>query len=205
MKLKNTVLMACLSLFLVAAFTSQAQKPDVYEGSFSALKGEKKINVQFTYEDMSVGKFDKEEDYLNEKVTEKNKDEAGSGDTWKQKWIDDREFRFEPKFFELFNEYGKNIDVMANDKGDGKYTLIINTYHTEPGFNVGVMRRPAHIHADLWLVETTNQEKVLGKMRMEKVPGRDAWGFDFDSGYRLQESYAVVGKILAKYLDKKVY
>ena len=205
MKSKTTFLLASMAAFVLFTVGAFAQKPNIYKGDFSALKGEENINVKFTYEDMSVGKFDKEADYLAEKVADKNKDEAGEGDAWKAKWIDDREFRFEPKFFELFNEYGKDNGFEGGEFDDAKYTLVINTYHTEPGFNVGVMRRPAHINVDIQLVETAAMDKALGKLKMEKVPGRDAWGFDFDTGYRLQESYAVVGKVLAKYFTKKVY
>ena len=40
---------------------------------------------------------------------------------------------------------------------------------------------------------------------MKKVPGRDVWGFDFDTGKRLEEAYAMTGKIFGKYLNKKVF
>lgn len=193
-----------LSLFSLAFFSSAlfAQKVKVYEGDFKALKGEKMINVEYDYSTTSVGKFDKEQDYLDEKVKEKNEDEPGTGDSWLIKWKSDREERFEPKFEELMNEYLGGEGIKVGKYPDAKYTIILNTTHTEPGWNVGVMRQSAHINADIWLVET-GSENALGKMEMKKVPGRDAWGLDFDTGYRLQEAYAKCGKSLAKYLTKK--
>ena len=46
-------------------------------------------------------------------------------------------------------------------------------------------------------------DNVEAKMTIKKVPGQGGFGADFDSGYRLQESYAKLGKTLAKYIDKK--
>ena len=196
-------LFSFILVFLVGIVSVNAQKVQVKKGDFDALKGQTELNVEFKYE-TSVGKFDKEADYLAEKVAEKNEDEAGAGDAWKAKWLADRTERFEPKFFELFNAYKKKTGLEANDYGNAKYTLVFNTTHTEAGWNVGVMRKSAHINAELTLVETANPDKVLGQAIMEKVPGRDAFGYDFDSGYRLQEAYALTAKVFAKYLEKKV-
>jgi hypothetical protein len=182
-----------------------AQKTDLYEGSMDALKGQSKVNAVYDYSKMSVGDFDKEADYLDEKSADRNKDEAGSGDSWRMKWAADREARFEPKFEELFNEYMSGHKLKAGHYPDAKYTIIVKTTHTEPGWNVGVMRRSAHINAEIWLVATANMDKALGKFKLTKVPGRDAWGFDFDTGARLEESYAMTGKVFAKYRDKKVF
>jgi len=202
MKLAIKVLSLSLFFFTISLSQSQAQKIKVYEGKFKALKGEKIINVAYDYSNTSVGKFDVEQDYLDEKVQEKNEDEAGTGDSWLIKWNADREERFEPKFEELMNEYLNKEGIKVGKYPDAKYTLILKTTHTEPGWNVGVMRRSAHINADIWLVET-GTDKAEAKMELKKVPGRDAWGFDFDTGYRLQEAYAKCGKSLAKYLTKK--
>lgn len=202
--MKLVIRVLSLFLFFSTFFLSQAsaQKVKVYDGNFKALKGEKTINVAYDYSDTSVGKFDNEQDYLDEKVKEKNEEEAGTGDSWLIKWESDREERFEPKFEELMNEYLGKQGVKVGNYPDAKYTLILKTTHTEPGWNVGVMRKSAHINADVWLVETGSDE-AEAKMELKKVPGRDAWGLDFDTGYRLQEAYAKCGKSVAKYLDKK--
>jgi hypothetical protein len=205
MKLRFALGLMLMTGLLFSTQDLTAQKVKVENGKFDALKGQSKVNVSYSYENMGVGKFEKEEDYLNEKVTEKNEDEAGTGDEWKRKWMDDRESRFEPKFEELMNEYLKEEGVMVGRYPDAKYTLVIHTTFTEPGFNVGVMRRPAYINANIHLVETANMKQDIAMAKVEKVPGRDAMGFDFDTGYRLQESYAKLGKTFAKYLTKKVF
>jgi len=192
-------------LFLMLPLLSEAQKLKVFEGNLDALKGEKELHIQYDYSDMTVGKYS-EEKYVDKKVKEKNKDEAGEGDTWHGKWVADRSERFEPKFEELINKFldGKIKAGSDEDYADAKYTLIVKTTHTEPGWNVGVSRRPAHINVEYWIVETANRETVKAKARMEKIPGQDAMGFDFDTGLRLQEAYAKAGKELGKFLTKKV-
>ena len=64
-------------LLLLFAFPGniQAQKVKVTEGSIDAIKGETSINLEFTYDNMKVGKFDKEEDYVSKKKEEYNKKE----------------------------------------------------------------------------------------------------------------------------------
>jgi hypothetical protein len=47
--------------------TVSAQKIKVQEGSLSTLQGVSKINISFDYSDMSVGKFDREADYVARK------------------------------------------------------------------------------------------------------------------------------------------
>lgn len=201
--MKTLIKWSSLLLALGLYTSATAQKLVVYEGNLNFLKDQKTLNVNYDYSNMSVGDFEKEQDYIDEKVKEKNKDKAGEGDTWAKKWVADREERFEPKFVELINEYleGK---MKVDNKKEAAYTLILKTTHTEPGYNVGVWRRPAHINVDVWFVDTKDNSKVLAKAKMEKVPGQDAWGFDFDTGYRLQESYAKCGKEIGKYLVKKV-
>ena len=195
-----------LAALVCLLFTTQgfSQKVDVFDGKLKFLKGQSKLNVKYDYSDMSVGKFKKEQEYIDEKTADRNKKEAGSGDEWARKWVDDREARFEPKFEELFNKHLEKDGMKIGRYEDAKYTLILKTTHTEPGFNVGVMRRPAHINVEAWFVETANMDNVEAKVRMKKVPGQDAMGFDFDTGLRLQESYAKSGKALSKYIAKKV-
>lgn len=189
------VLRPILMLSAVAVFTGSAyaQKIKVTGGSLDALKNVREINTEFTYEKMSVGKFDKEEDYVKKRTEELNKKESGRGDTWAKAWVADRESRFEPKFNELLAKTG---EVTVNEKA--KYTIIFNTSFVEPGFNVGVMKKNAYIDGELLIVETANRNKVVARLTVEKAPGRSFWGNDYDTGERISEAYAVTGKVLAK-------
>jgi hypothetical protein len=190
-----------IPVILLLAFSIQksyAQRIKLTEGSLSVLKNEKSINVEFTYDNMKVGKFDKEEDYVQTKKEEYNKKEPGRGDNWAKSWVSDRTSRFEPKFNELFEKYSE-----LSNKKDAKYTLILHTSFTEPGFNVGVMKRNAQINTDILIVETADHNKVIARITMDKVPGRSFWGSDFDTGERISECYADAGKALGKFINDK--
>ena len=77
--LKALALIAALSI----STSSFAQKIKLIEGNIPAdLKKEKSVNIEFSYENMSVGKFDKEQDYIAAKREEYNNKEAGRGDKW---------------------------------------------------------------------------------------------------------------------------
>ena len=174
-----------------------AQRIKTVDGDFSVLQDQQKINTEFTYDNMKVGKYDKEADYIADKTASLNKKEPGRGDTWAKAWVTDRNERFEPKFNELFEK----SSGLSTSK-DAKYTLIFKTISTEPGFNIGITRKNAEINAEVLLVETANKDKVVAKATVQKAVGRTFGGYDFDTGERISEAYADAGKALGKYVKK---
>lgn len=196
--LKYPIMNVLRPIALMAAVTAlavnvQAQRIKVTDGSLDALKNEKEINIEYSYDHLKVGKFDTEAEYVKSRTEELNKKEAGRGDTWAKAWVADRKSRFEPKFDELFT---KTADMTLATKA--KYTIIFNTSFVEPGFNVGVMKKNAYIDGEIVIVETADKNKVVAKVSVEKSPGRSFWGNDFDTGERISEAYAMAGKAFAK-------
>jgi len=80
--------------------------------------------------------------------------------------------------------------------------MIVETTFTEPGYNIGVMSKVASINLKITFVDKAG--KKLAIMTIEKVPGRDAMGFDYDTGVRIEEAYAKAGKSVGKFIDKKI-
>lgn len=187
-------------LILLVAFSTvtYAQKIKLVEGDLSVLKGQTAIKTIFSYDDMSVGKFPKEADYIAKKKADYNEKEAGSGDRWEKAWVDDRKERFEPQFRELFSKYAE----MSTVAEDAPYTLIFKTTKTEPGWNIGVSRSPAYIDGEAWIVKSDSPDKAIAKIIVTKSPGRDVFGYDFETGARLSESYAKAGKELGAFIKK---
>lgn len=200
--MKNFFLFFALTLFVIVPQSVEAQKIKLDSGNLKALKGQKEFNIVYEYDDMQVGKFDSEEAYIEERVTKLNDKEAGSGDKWKEGWFADREGRYHPKFEELLNVNLDKASASANNAG-AKYTIVLKTVFTEPGFNVGVARKNASINVVIHFVES-GTDNIIGVMTMDKIPGRGGMGYDFDTGFRIQEAYAKCGKELGKYLSKKV-
>lgn len=194
MKNAIVVMLLCLS---VAGYS---QKIKVIEGDLSPLKGQKAIKTEFTYDNMAVGKFPKEADYIAQKKTDLDKKEPGRGDKWEQTWISDRKERFEPQFRELFSKYAGMSTVDENSP----YTMIFKTVKTEPGWNIGITRASAFIDAEAWIVDSSDPNKIIAKITISKAPGRDAMGFDYETGARLQEAYAKSGKELGAFIKGKI-
>jgi hypothetical protein len=194
----KTAIIAAIALS--STYMAEAQKIKITEGSLSALKGQTEINTVYEYDHIKVGEFDKEDDYIQKKKDEYNKKESGRGDTWAAAWKSDRAGRYEPKFEELFTEHA---GLKAGKFPQAKYTLIFKTTFVEPGFNVGVARKNAYINGEIWIVETADNSKVVAKATVDKAPGRQFGGFDFDNGTRISEAYAATGKVFGRQVKKE--
>jgi len=203
--MKKAILFFSAIAFIL--FTSQVsgQKIKVESGSFAGLKDVSTIEVEYVYDNMKVGK-QSEADYIQKKVSEYNSKEPGSGDRWLVAWENDRDARFHPRFEEEFNKQMKSrkVNLKVDKYEDSKYTLIVKTTFTEPGFNIGITRMDASVDLEVYLVETDDPDNSIGMIRIMKSPGRTAMGYDFDTGLRIQEAYAKAGKELAYFLWKKV-
>lgn len=190
--ISKSVLFIALAFF---AINATAQRIKTIEGDLSVLKAETTISIEFTYDNMSVGKFDKEADYIDKKKGEYNSKEAGRGDSWAKSWVADRKMVFEPKFIDLFE---KSTDMVV--KPGAKYTMIFHTTTTEPGFNIYVTKKNAEIDAEVTIVETANRSKVIAVISVKNAPGRTFSGNDYATGDRIAECYAVAGKKLGKFI-----
>ena len=196
-KILSAIAVLAISFFYLNA---EAQKIKTTEGDPSVLKNESNINIEFTYDNISVGKFADEKDYIKKKTEEYNAKEPGRGDIWAKNWIADRQNRYEPKFTDLYT-----ITSKKTVSKEAKYTLIFKTKSIEPGYNVmGGMtfggRKNAEIDAELWIVETADKTKTIAVITIENAPGGTWGGYDYDTGTRIAESYAISGKKLAKYI-----
>lgn len=197
MKKQSIFLSATLLLFL--SFTGYSQKVNL-DGDLSFLKGVKKVTLQYKYDKMGVGKFKSGDEYIAKKKAEYNEKEPGRGDKWALAWVNDRQERYQPKFEDLLAKNLETINFDENNKSD--YTMIVETVFTEPGYNVGVMSKSASINLVISFVDKGGKE--LATMKIDRIPGRDAMGYDFDTGVRIEEAYAKAGKTVGKFIDKEV-
>ncbi len=200
--MKRIVLMLLVGVFITIGGSLFAQK--LKSGSFGALKGQTAVNLQYDYSNMVVGKFKKESDYINKRVADMNKKEAGSGDTWAKAWVNDRSARFQPMFETNFNGTADKCGISGQEGADAAYTLIIKTIFTEPGFNVGVTRKNAYINMIVNLVETSNPDKILGSCEYKNIQSVNMMGYDFDTGGRIQSCYDRAGDNVGKFICKSI-
>ena len=197
-----------LAAVLLVSTMAMAQKMEVVKGDFGFLKGQKEINVAFTYDNLKVMEDNLSNDqYVADRVADLNSKSKGNGEIWKKKWYSSRELAFEPKFLELVNivlsKKGQDVNFQKDNK-QAKYTLIVDAVWIYPGYNVVMMKKGAKVSTNLKFVETTNHNNVLLEITSDKAPG-DVFGGSFSNEDRISEGYAKTGKSLAGLLLKKAY
>lgn len=183
-----------------------AQKEKVRNGKFKALKGITAYNLTFTYDNVEIPKFDSEKEFLDEKVKEKEEDEAGAGIAWKEEWFSNRPNHFEPKFIESFNKrFDDNLVTVKKEAPERKYTINVAITMMYDGYNVGVWRKDAKLESTITVFETNNPSNILLEVDYSKVKGRGAMGYDFTSTHRVTEAYAKLAKEFAKKIRKRAF
>lgn len=193
--MKKIILLIVASLGIITA--TQAQKINVESGDLSFLKGITEISVVFVYpDDMRYGKKTIQE-YVDEKVEEKEKKQEGSGEKWKSDFFADRE-RFNEKFIHTLGKYSKSLSV-AEANTEFKYTMIVKTTFTEPGFQFGFQSKGSAIDLEINFIETNAPDNVIAKVNMNKASG----AAHPDFGERVANAYSNGGAVLGKYLRKK--
>src|SRR6476646_7628284 len=115
-----------LLLLAVASVPGFAQSMKLASGNLDFLKGQKTINVVYTYDNVRVGKGT-EQEYIDKKVTDYNKDKPGRGDEWLKNWKGDRASRYQPKFEELINKQLEKAGVKVGNFPNAPYTLVLRT------------------------------------------------------------------------------
>lgn len=195
--MKTIRIFVAIAALLFTGTTAFSQQVDLTRGDLSILKDEKTINIEFTYDNMTVGDDGKEANYIKRKTQENNDKEKGSGEIWARKWEEDKRDRFGPKFILGFT----NLSKMTVSK-DAKYTLIFNTKAMEPGYSVGVSKRNAGIDGTVTIVETANPAKKLIVISVER-PGENMFrGAAFDAGSRIADAYYLSGQKVGKFIKK---
>ena len=190
---------SALLLVAILSISASAQKVSK-KGNLSELNG-KTIQFVFNYNNIEIGKKKMPEaKYIEKKVKDYNKKEAGRGDKWKNSWIADRAKRHEPKFLKLLSETCNKADFTMEG---GDYIATVKTIFLEPGFNIGITRKDALVSVVVEFVSMSDPDKVIGSITVLKATGRIFGGMDFDNGGRITEAYAKAGKALGKYLCKK--
>ncbi|WP_108867626.1 hypothetical protein [Aquimarina aquimarini] len=193
-----------LVTMLMTLTLSFGQKRKDIEGSIKNLKGITEYKLVFDYENLKVHKFDTEEEFLKDKMDKREEKNVGGGEKFKKSWFADRENLYEPKYIESFNKrFDGGAVKVGKDIKNAKYTMKVKTTWIYPGYNVGVVKQPSKVNATIIIYETANPDKIVFSTKYFKVPGSNFYGADFNSGYRIAESYAKLAKEMAKYILKK--
>lgn len=185
-----------LSLSIVALFlASCGPKVQLTSGSDNSLRRVREMNVVFDYENVMVGAMT-EEAYIEKHMAEKESEKRGSGEEWREEWYNNRTTHFQPNFLETFNSKCRIRASEGNEEAD--YTLHVIVNRIEPGWNIGISRRPAEV--DFKFVITDKDGDQVVAYQLLRAPGAAAHGYDFSSHDRIRESFRYGGNRLGKKL-----
>jgi len=200
----QTLLCAAIIGFTgIASFQAQAQRIRLESGDLDFLKGQTTVGIKYVYEGMLVGEK-QEADYVSEKTEAWNKKEAGKGDKWRAGWFADRTGRYQPKFEKVLNKIlERKAIVLGSAQKDAKYTMIMRTVMTEPGWaGWGIVRKASHIDIVATFVETAKPDTTLATISVKDCPGN---GLDYDPAGRIEDAYATSGKELGHFFIKRAF
>ena len=193
--MKKIILLIAVSLSILSA--TNAQKIKVISGDMSFMKDLAEISVVFEFpDDMKYGKMTLEE-YIKKEKSKREAKKEGDGDVWEEKFIGDQE-RFKSQFIYAMEKYAGDLYITEDDP-DYKYTMIVKTTFTEPGFNFGFRSKNSAIDLVISYVETEKLEEPIAVMSIKKAPG----AAHPDKGERVSDAYFTAAQHLGKYLKKK--
>ena len=194
-------------LFITALFFStvlMAQKVKVTKGDWGDLKGINEYNVVFDYSNLSIPKYDSEEEFLKDKMAKRDEKEPGTGEKFKKSWFSDREEFYEPRFIETFNDKYKDGKVKVGKDLDAEYTMKVHTTMIYPGYNVGMVRHNSKLEVTISVYKTDDLENVIFAADYTKIEGQGNGGFDFNSGQRIADAYIIFARALTKHMYKNI-
>ncbi len=186
---------------LVVTSVSAQRSTRAKDADFSFLKGEKSLNIIFTYEGMTVGKNMTEEDYVAKKVSDKNAKKKGKGDEWKASWEKGKLSIYEPMFKNIFTKKLGKIGIQVTEGDDAPITIIVKTTRIEPGFNIGISNANAIVDFEMIFVETADQDNIISQIVMNKVYGEDD---AYAVSDRVKVAYLAAGRRLSGYIAKRL-
>lgn len=202
--MKKIAFLLLAGLFLGFCQVSTGQKIAVKTGSLAPLKGMTELRVEYTYDNMMVGKM-KEADYLAKKTKEYNDKEPGKGDEWAKMWVSDRDTKYQPRFQDGFNNFtnltGVNFHIDPNSASKAK--MVVHTTFTEPGFNIYMTRKDASVNLEVTIYDDAGAQ--IAFVTITNSPGSGIWEMDYDTGVRIQEAYANAGRVLAAEILEQAY
>ena len=195
--MKKLILLLMIQSF-VPGFMINAQKITVKKGSLDFISEQRKILVTFDYSNMSVGSYEKEEDYVNEKVAENNAVEPGKGDKWKEAWESNKKNRYEPKFIELLNYYTLRKDLLCGkDAKDAKYVMVVHTLHMDLG-------KDSYIDVEITFRKISDNE-AAAVISFTNCRGESPSTFGgYTVAMRIEGAYERLGRALAGMILKKL-
>jgi len=168
-----------------------AQKSELVSGNLDFLRGADNINIEFRYDQASVGEYKTESEFIAAKVAELNKDKPGKGDKWLARWNEDKIVFYEPYFLKYLNKaLAKNKIVAIKSIPGTGYTMVVDTKFIEKGWDtyVTMISSDSEVRLDVLFYEGSDRDKEIARISVVAA----------GSGGAIYSAYALAGKVVGK-------
>ena len=163
------------------------------EGDFSRLQNVHRVNILYDYEDLQMGEFGSEENYIKfreEKFAERGDFERAAN--FRTKWFEERPTLYEPAFELLFNKYAKKIDMQGvNYAKENEISLVLKAINIDLGSFNGFVAKYHYLKLRATFVDKDHNE--LCYFYVKGIPGGD-----------IEKCYAKAAKELVILLKEKM-
>lgn len=185
-------------LLVVISYGARAQKVTLMDGDVSVLKGQTTIMVLFKYDSMVIETNTPEEDFVRTKKAELELKQPGLGARWEKSWTEDRKWKLEPSFKNMFARTLKISTI-----GKSQYSFVFHTKRTVPGWNFGValVQQESIIDGEAILIDNNDPNKILAKLELKDMDGRGTVAqHAYETGDQIAKAYETAGRELALFV-----
>ncbi len=188
MKTKNIYITA---LFLCSFLTAiYGQKSAMISGNIDFLRQEKLFKVEFSYEEMAVGNYKTEAEYLEYKVSKK-------GEGFYEKWSIKKKALWEPYFTKGLNKKLGKLGYQISLESISKYKFLVKPFFVEEGEEFLGEGVGAVVRLQIFVVETETNKQVAEFRIVGNAEGSQIGG----GADAFKDAGIVLGKLLIDLLN----
>jgi len=191
-------------LLLGISIHAHAQPIQIAKGNFDFIDEVKKLHLRFDYQNLVISKYKSETAYLKEKQQDLNRQKAGSGDTWRENWVEDREDYFHPSFTQAFFKHVRKIDRTPHLR-TASHQMVVKVTYMEPGFKVRYSEKSAEINVSAMFYKVDRPNDTLAIVEFTRCRGKKTGENNYDTRGRLVDAFATCGKALGKFIRRHAY
>jgi len=161
------------------------------------------MNIEFRFDNMTIGKFNSEKEYIDYYVKDHNKKNPGSGEKWSQEWNTNTREKYPQVFIDQINTKTSKRGMNFSQKNsDATYTMIVKTVQVSQlmgARNSFAEKQEVKLVMEISIVETKNPNNEIAKISVTKISG---------TGYGLpmcmQDAFSSAGLETGAFITKQL-
>jgi len=184
-----------LGLLILFSFIAVGAQAQTLKGKLDFLKNQEKVNIIFDFSSFKID-GDPIGEYVEERTENKSEEDAAE---WIAEWEGSARVDFKEKYIKYCNDELKRLEVGVFPEAE--YTIVVKIDDIDPGNFAGPFSNPAKIKSTVSFLKT-GEETVLATISKNK--DYNNYFLSPVEFHRIGGGFGEAGKMLAKFLNKKV-